>query len=428
VIYSVGLFAWLVAASPFYLLRAARGRYRGSVRERLGLDLPPATTGPSVWLHACSVGEVEAARPLLDLLRRERPGHALIVSTGTETGQTRAKALFPFATVRYLPFDFLSCIRRHLDTAGDLREFFIMETEIWPNLITELHARGVPVFIANGRISDRAWPRYRATAALFRPVLARIAAVAARTALDAERFAHIGARRVRVTGNIKFDRPAAPPPANLPSGRFVLFASTHPGEDELCWKVFLDLQKEFADLRCILAPRHIDRAAGLRALAPSSLRSKGWGDEPLLILDTHGELSGIFACADAAFIGGSLVPVGGHNPLEAAVHGVPVVWGPHIANFRDACDALRGRGGFDARDANEVESILRRLLSNPAERANAGSTAKAAVEENRGAVERMWEVFCGREPQDPVRPVMGSATSVRHGRAEKTAHPEPVDG
>jgi 3-deoxy-D-manno-octulosonic-acid transferase len=398
-IYSVGLFAWLVAASPFYLARAAHGRYRGSVRERLGLDLPPAVKGPSVWLHACSVGEVEAARPLVDRLRRERPDHALIVSTGTETGQARARALFPFAAVRYLPFDFLTCIRRHFDTAGYLREFYIMETEIWPNLITELHARGIPVFIANGRISDRAWPRYRAAAKLFRPVVARIAAVAARTPLDAERFTHIGARRVRVTGNIKFDRPAAEPPPALPSGRFVLFASTHPGEDELCWKIFLELRQEFPDLRCILAPRHIERASALRGLARSSLRSQGWGEEQLLILDTHGELSGLFACAEAAFIGGSLIPVGGHNPLEAAVHGVPVVWGPHIANFRDACAVLKGRGGYEARGADEVTAILRRLLSDPGERERAGTAAKAAVEENRGAADRMWAVFCGREPE-----------------------------
>ncbi len=396
-IYSLGLALYLLAASPFYLLRVLRGRYRSSFSARLGRGLGAPGAGRTAWIHACSVGEVEAAVPLVRRLAADEPGRRLIVSTVTETGQERARKLFPEHEVRYLPFDFVFAVRRHLDAAGALEAFYIMETEIWPNLIRELARRGVPVFIANGRISDRAWPRYRRFAFLFRPILALVSAVAARTPLDAERFRFLAASKVESVGNIKYDRPAAAAPADRPAGRFVLFGSTHPGEEEICLRVFRALEREFPGLRAILAPRHIERAGDLAA-AGGALRSRGWGDEPILILDTHGELAGFYAIADAAFVGGSLVPVGGHNPLEAAAHGVPVAWGPHVANFRDACDALAGQGGFAVKNEGELFALLRRLLSDPGARRAEGEKARQVVLANRGATERMIAFFA-RSPR-----------------------------
>ncbi len=391
-LYSIGLFLYMLAASPFYLARVMKGRYRSSIRERLGGQLAPVK-GPSVWVHACSVGEVEAAQPLMDLIRRGRPASTVILSTVTETGHARAEKLYPQTLVRYLPYDFLSCVKKHLDAAGDLTEFFIMETEIWPNLIAELHRRDIPIFISNGRISDRAWPRYERFAAFFRPVLAMVTAVAARSEVDADRYRFLGAPCVAPVGNIKYDRTPAPPPADPPSGRFVVFGSTHPGEEEICIGVYRKLQREFPGLRAILAPRHIERALAIATRCEGSLRSEGWGREDILVLDTHGELAGMYALADAAFIGGSLAPIGGHNPIEAAIHGVPVLWGPHIENFREPCAMLLGNGGEQVQDGRALEDKMRRLLSDPGYRAEEGDKARAVILANRGAAERNWAFF-----------------------------------
>lgn len=422
-IYSLGLALYMILAAPFYLARMSRGRYRASIRQRLGLDLPKAMTESSgamglqsgtssqsatgsrsvskqtLWIHACSVGEAEAAKPLVEIVRRVRPDLMLIISTVTETGQARAHQLFPDASVRYLPFDFLFAVRRCLDAAGPLVAFLIIETEIWPNLIQELRRRRVPVGIANGRISDRAWPRYRAAAFLFRPILASLVLVAARTEEDAARFRHIGAAHVEAAGNIKFDRPAAALPVHAPSGRFLVFGSTHQGEEEIALRVFSALRPEFPNLRLIIAPRHIERAATVARMTEGAQRSIGWKDEPILILDTHGELGGMYALADVAVIGGSFASIGGHNPLEAAIHGVPTLWGPHIENFRDACSLLSRPaesgigGGKSVADEAELLARLRELLKDDNLRHAWGVQARAAVLANRGAAERQWRMF-----------------------------------
>jgi len=382
-IYSIGLSLFLLLASPFYALRVFRGRYRSSFRERLGWNLRKID-GPVVWVHACSVGEVEAAAPMVALIQKNRPGCAIVISTGTETGQGRARTLFSFADVRYLPFDFLFSVRRHLDAVGSISEFFIMETELWPNLIHELSRRNVPIFIANGRISDRAWKRYRRVLGFFKPVMLKVTAVAARTEIDAERFRALGAMCVAAVGNIKFDRAPAMGPVDVPSGRTIIFGSTHPGEEKICMEVFDDLKKKFPDLKAILAPRHIERAKELR----------DYEGEDVCVLGTHGELAGLYAIAYAAFIGGSLVPIGGHNPIEAAIQGVPVIWGPHTENFRDACQLL---GEFEVKDKEELRKTFERLLGDKNLRDASGIRAKTIVLANRGATERNWQVFHPRE-------------------------------
>lgn len=382
--YSIGLSLFLILAAPFYIPRVLRGRYRSSFRERLGWNLEKVE-GPVIWVHACSVGEVEAAVPIVALIQKKRPGRTIVVSTGTETGQARAKARFPCAAgapvhVRYLPFDFLCSVRRHLDAVGSVSEFFIMETELWPNLIRELSRRNVPIFIANGRISDRAWRRYRRVTGFFKPIMSKVTAVAARTEVDAERFRALGAMCVAAVGNIKFDCAPAAGPADVPSGRIIIFGSTHPGEEEICMNVFGTLKKKFPDLKAILAPRHIERAKELL----------GYEGEDVRVLATHGELAGLYSIAYAAFIGGSLVPIGGHNPIEAAIHGVPVIWGPHIENFRDATALL---GEFSVGNGEELSETFDRLLTDRNLRDAAGARAKTIVLANRGATERNWQVF-----------------------------------
>ena len=391
-IYSIGLSIYLILASPFYLLKVLRGKYRSNFFQRLGFGLKKIE-GKTIWLHACSVGEIEAAAPFIELLMKEKKDFRIIISTVTETGFARAKKMFANLELRYLPFDFKFAIRKHLLTAGELDSFYIIETEIWPNLIRELSARKIPIFIVNGRISDRAWKRYRRFAFLFRTILRRISAVAARTELDAERYKFLGADRVEAVGNIKYDRIASALPRNTPQGRFVLFGSTHHGEEKICIEIFERLRKKIPELRAILAPRHIERAKELVKKYGGSLRSEGWDDSKLLILDTHGELAGMYAIAEAAFIGGSLVPVGGHNPLEAAIHSVPSIWGPYTENFRDACDVLKDNGGFIVQNGDELYSVFESLLTDNRLRLQCGASARKKVLENRGAAERTWKFF-----------------------------------
>lgn len=389
-IYSLGLAFYFLLAAPFYAARLRKGRYRESIGPRLGRGLPPVPPGRTLWVHACSVGEVEAALPLVARARRDHPDLSFIISTVTETGQARARQLFPNDQVRYLPYDFLFAVRRHLDAAGDLVGCLILETELWPNFLGELRRRGIPVVVANGRLSDRAWRRYRIAAPFLRATMQTIALVAARTEEDATRFRYLGAPRVEAMGNVKFDRPAGTVPADAPSGRFLVFGSTHPGEEAIALRVFERLRANAPDLRLLIAPRHTERGALVAKETGGALRSRGWRNEPVLVLDTHGELSGLYAIAHAAVIGGSFVPVGGHNPLEAAVHGVPVCWGPYIANFRDACGLLEGRGGRGVRDERELESVLAFWLANTSEREAYGLAGREAVLANRGAADRQW--------------------------------------
>ena len=398
-LYSLGMSLFMVGAAPFYALRVIKGKYRSSFKKRMGSDLAiiPETETGSIWIHACSVGEVEAAVPLVEYIKGKKTDCSIIISTVTETGQARAQALFPDSHVRYLPFDFEKCIHRHFENAGKITHFIILETEIWPNLINELAKRDIPIFIANGRISDKTWPNYRRFGLVFEPIMKKIRAVGARTEIDAQRFRTIGASRVVNVGNIKFDRKEPEILSELPKGKFIFFASTHPGEDEICLRIFNNLKIDFPELRAVIAPRHTERATGISNIVPSSLRSKGWGDEEILILDTHGELAGMYAMAEAAFIGGSFVPIGGHNPLEPAILGVPTLWGPHFANFKDACGLLDGHGGFLCETPEECTKQFARLLGDREYAISEGQKAKEVVLSNRGATEKTWQLFFEEE-------------------------------
>ncbi len=384
-LYELLLALALLVALPVLGLR---GKYRANFRQRLGVGNAPAAAH-DLWIHAVSVGETIAARPIVDEILRQRPATSIVFTTTTLTGQAQAQRLFPSATVTYFPFDFAFSVRRFLSRHAP-RAFATMETEIWPNATRLARARGLRLVLANGRISDRSFPRYR----FFRPVVRRVLRhyehILAREETDRERFIAIGARPevVETTGNVKFDYVPDPRPLDFPleqlvAGRKVLvLASTMPGEDEL----LIPEAKRLEDWLVIVAPRKPERFEVVAALLPEAVRRSAFGVRrtSFLLLDSIGELARVFRYGSAAFIGGSLLPgVGGHNPIEAAAVGVPVCFGPYMSNFREvAAIFLREKAAAEVRSARDVIVF--------AERGDAamGARARQVVEQNRGAAAR----------------------------------------
>ena len=410
-VYEVALYLVLILGLPFFLLR---GKYTSTFAARMG-HYRGAARAHDVWIHAVSVGETLAAKPIVDRLLALRPETSMVFTTTTATGQAQAKKLFPFATVTYFPLDFSVAVKRFLNHHRP-RVFAAMETEIWPNATRLAAARGVRLVLANGRISDRSFPRYRA----FRPIVARVLrhydAILAREAQDAERFRAIGASEVEVAGNVKFDyvpdeRPLEFDLLALAAGRpIVVLGSTMEGEDEALLPEVLPL-----GAFVVVAPRKPDRfdaVAGMLSGARYSRRSVtpsvsegpgGVGGAPparpgpsltlgvtdVLLLDTIGELARVYRYATAAFIGGSLVPTGGHNPIEAAAVGVPTCFGPHMTNFREIASVfLRDGAAEEVRSANDVAAFFRRMIDDERARIAMGEKARRTVAENRGAAER----------------------------------------
>jgi 3-deoxy-D-manno-octulosonic-acid transferase len=395
--------AALIAAAPVYLLpRLVRGRYRESLRARLGGGIdgaawthPPA--GPRVHVHACSVGEVGATAPLVGAWKTVRPDLPPFVTTITETGQAAARARFADLPVGYLPFDIPWCLRRVLGPV-DLRLLVLVETEIWPNLVEFAAARGAPVAVASGRISDRAWPRYRLAAPLLRSTFRRIALVCAQTDLDAERFAALGARRVEVAGNVKFDVEPLAPIEPRPAGpaRIFVAGSVHPAEFAAVAEAIRRARRAGDDLRAVVAPRHTERAAeaeaalraaGLEIDRRSRIGSPAAWRAPVLLLDVMGELGRWYGVADVAFVGGTIAPVGGHNLMEPAAAGVPVLHGPRVENQREAAWLLAGRGAVEV-SAATLGPALVGLLADGAERRRLRDLARSAAAAHRGAARR----------------------------------------
>lgn len=396
--------AALAAAAPFYLHRLARGRYRASVRARLGLDgdhwtIPPG--GPRALVHACSVGEVAAAGAVVDAWREARPDLPPLVTTITETGQAAARARFAGLPVGYLPFDIRWCLRRVLG-AVDLRLVVLVETEVWPNLVEFAASRGSPVAVASGRISDRAWPRYRVAAPLMRSAFRKISLVCAQTDLDAERFARLGAPRVEVTGNVKFDVEPAAPISPRPAGpaRIFVAGSVHPPEFGPVAAAIAGARGRFPDVRAVVAPRHVERAdaaeaalraAGLNVERRSRLASPADWRAPVLLLDAMGELGRWYGVADVAFVGGTIAPVGGHNLMEPAAAGAAILRGPRVENQREAARLLDGVAIEVS--AETLGEALLRLLGDGEGRRRRGDLARAAAAAHRGAARRTADMI-----------------------------------
>lgn len=410
--------ALLAAAVTAYAPAAvARRILRGvplNVRERFGYGALPPAPGPRAWLHAVSVGETIAAVPLVDGLRRLYPELSLVVSTVTGTGaRVVGERYAGIATHRYFPLDFPAAVRRTV-RAIDPAFFVCMETELWPNVLRELGRRDVPTMIANGRLSDRSFERYRLLGPLMRRVLADVRVFGMRSDEDARRMIALGAapERVVVTGNLKNDAAADPPGAadlwrrllGLRHGQRVWIAgSTHKGEEDAVLAAHAAGQSVRPDLVLVLAPRHPERveevlalvlARGWRAVRRSTLPAAARSARPpVIVLDTVGELAQIYTIADAVFVGGSLVPRGGHNVLEPALRRKPVLVGPHTDNFREAAALLVDAGAAAVvTDAASLSAELKALLSDPVIAAKRGEAGAEAVAARHGAVAATLEL------------------------------------
>jgi 3-deoxy-D-manno-octulosonic-acid transferase len=426
-LYSLAMLLVFLAASPYFLYQAIRhGKYAGSLPERLGL-LPVSLNldrEPSIWIHAVSVGEALTARAIAGDLKARYPHLRLFVSTTTMTGQQVAKQSFQVADgVFFFPIDLGLIVRRVLDIVRP-QLFVMMETEIWPNLLRECRARGVKTAVINGRISTRSFPRYRLVKPLFRRVLALVDRFCVQGEETAGRLAELGAPadRITITGSLKFDALQVTGTAGtargaervlryltVADGRAVVVAgSTMPGEHEIVLRAFERIRTLARNPLLILAPRKPEHFAEAASLARqygfrTVLRSELAIDEEVradvVILDTIGELAQVYQAATVVFVGGSLVPVGGHNILEPAVYGKPIVFGPHMQNFAEIAEAfLAGRAAVQVASGREMEDALIELLLDPEARAPLGNRARALVEANRGARERTLAALAGLVP------------------------------
>ncbi len=411
-LYSVALAVGMLASLPYWLFQMARhGKYRKGLAERLGrvpsrLQLPEKQERV-IWVHAVSVGEVLAVAGLVEELRRRFPQHRIFVSTTTDTGQALARQRFGEANVFYFPMDFAFAIRPYLRALRP-RMVVIAETEFWPNFMRLAHASGARIAVVNARISDRSWPRYRRFRGLLRRLLANVDLFLAQTPEDAARLRDIGANpeRVRVAGNLKFDIPAPVPPAIVESvrksiaatgaGPVLVCGSTVDGEEPLLLKAFENLLVQHPRAVMILAPRHPERfvtvAALLEQMSIRFWRRSLWNGEPLtggvFLVDTIGELAALYGLADIAFVGGSLVPHGGHNIIEPAQHGVAIVVGNHTENFRDIVSLFQSRDAVRVAGPAELPLVLLELLANDTERRALGQRAAETMRSQIGATAR----------------------------------------
>jgi 3-deoxy-D-manno-octulosonic-acid transferase len=428
-LYSLLIYCAVPFAFAVVLWRGLRDRgYWQGLGERFGWGRS-LYSAPAIWLHAVSLGEMSAAAPLVRALRSRYPENPLVLTTATVTGRARARALFgDTVDVRFLPYDTPGAVARFLDRVRP-RLAIIMETELWPNLFQECERRGVPLVLASARLSAKSVSRYRRLGRLFRGIFSASSLIAAQTALDAERFVAIGAQsaRTHVMGNIKFDMELSAGVidqgrelrASFGSSRPTWIAgSTHAGEEEQVLAAHEELR---GSTLLILVPRHPDRFRAVADLLSGrgvrfTRRSSGIPPDAatqVVLVDSVGELAALYASADVAFVGGSLVPIGGHNLLEPAALGLPVLTGPYQSNGQDIARLLLQQGAaLQVADARELAAALTRLLADPAERQRIGAIGRHIVESNRGSVARLLEL---------IEPLM--AGPVVPGPLPAAAHP-----
>ncbi|AIR84435.1 MULTISPECIES: lipid IV(A) 3-deoxy-D-manno-octulosonic acid transferase [Erwiniaceae] len=416
--------ALLYLIQPLIWLRLwLRGRkapaYRKRWAERYGYCAGKVEPH-GIVLHSVSVGETLAAVPLVRALRHRYPTLPITVTTMTPTGSERAQSAFGKDVHHvYLPYDLPGSINRFLDTV-DPRLVIIMETELWPNIIRILHQRQIPLVIANARLSERSAKGYKKLGGFMRDLLQRITLIAAQNNEDAERFLSLGLKRTHlaVTGSLKFDISVTPELAaravtlrrQWASRRPVWIAtSTHEGEETIILDAHRRLLQQFPDLLLILVPRHPERFKDACELTQKrgfsfTLRSSGEipsGATQVVIGDTMGELMLLYGIADIAFVGGSLVERGGHNPLEPAAHAIPVLMGPHIWNFKDICAKLQqAEGLITVTDVVSLEKQVANLLQDDDYRRYYGRHAVEVLHQNQGALQRLLQLL---EPHLPPR-------------------------
>jgi 3-deoxy-D-manno-octulosonic-acid transferase len=398
----------------FHLWWSGRGQpgSAGHWQERLGYV--SRSSKPVIWVHAVSVGETIAAAPMVRALLRRNPDIPILMTAMTSTGSARARALFGDQVLyAFSPCDTPGAVKRFVDRVQP-RALVIMETELWPNMIALSHRRNVPIFLINARLSERSARKYTRVASSVQPLLRSIRWIAAQAEEDAQRFLRIGATpsSVSVTGSIKYDveisdqirAESGALRQKLGTDRPVwIAASTHDGEDRQLLEAHQIIQSRYPLARLIIVPRHPERFSAVAALISSmgliarrrSLETEGAGEYEdenydVYLGDTMGELLMLYGAADVAFVGGSLIGRGGHNPLEPAAWGLPVLSGPHIFNFETIYRQLdAGQGFFETPSAEALAACVIRLFDDPEEAGRVGQSALAVVNANRGALERV---------------------------------------
>jgi 3-deoxy-D-manno-octulosonic-acid transferase len=410
IIYDLIFLVFAVASLPVYLFK---GKLHRGLFERLGF-IPRVSWSRPIWVHAVSVGEVMSVRGLIHELRKEYPGKQIILSTVTATGnQVARSAADANIFLLYLPFD-LSFIVNSVLSRVNPSLFIIAETEVWPNLIACLYKRRIPTLIVNGRISDASVGGYAVAKFMLKPVINKLNLICAQSEQDSRRFKDAlgaSAEIIRVTGNMKFDIPIPElrdsagfalrkDMAMYPQDKLLVCGSTRPGEEITILVAYKKLLREFSGLKLVLAPRHPERSREVSLLASKSgfngvlvsrlpYECAACLTQPVFILDTIGNLLEFYKIADIVFVGGSLVSLGGHNILEPALFSKPVIFGPHMFNFRDISSLFREeKAGIMVNDGKELCEAVAGLLNSPHDARVLGERAAELIRKNRGATSR----------------------------------------
>jgi 3-deoxy-D-manno-octulosonic-acid transferase len=410
-LYSALLAAGLFLCLPYWIYQIARyGKYRMGLFQRLG-SVPAQlarTAQSTIWIHAVSVGEVLAVSGLVNEMGRRWPGYRVVVSTTTDTGQKLARTRFGEENVFYFPLDLGFAIRPYLEALRP-ELVVIAETEFWPNFLRLAKRSGARIAVVNARISDRSWPGYQRLRWWLPKVIAHVDLFLAQTHEDRKRLLDIGAaaHRIEVSGNLKFDVEAPPPPAVVASLResfqksratpiLVCGSTVDEEEERMLLQAFQNILPSYPHAVMILAPRHPERfpvvASLLESLGVHFWRRSLWSGEAIaggvMLLDTIGELAAIYGLADIAFVGGSLVPKGGHNIIEPARHGVAIVVGNHTENFRDIIWLFQTHNALRIVGPAELPLVLMELIANHTERKALGQRAAETLRSQAGATEK----------------------------------------
>ncbi|MFP4346999.1 MAG: 3-deoxy-D-manno-octulosonic acid transferase [Desulfococcaceae bacterium] len=427
-LYNIFLCVGAVLALPVLLPTVLRSRKRRkTVRQRLGMTRMPLS-GPGsrrrIWVHALSVGEVISSVPLVSAIREAFPEREIFFSASTLTGFETARREFQggITTLFYFPYDLMFSVKRILGAVNP-EALVIVETDLWPNFLFEAARRGIPVFLVNSRLSDKSFAGYRRFRFFFKPVFDTLIRICTQTRVDADRFRRLGVAegKIAVTGNVKFDNPIEPlSKADIdalrqqsgigPDRRVWVAGSTHDGEEAILLAAFKRLRRSFKNLFLIVAPRNPDRAPrvcdiarglGLFAAALSAVEADLSGaDGEVLVVDRIGLLKRLYGLGEAAFVGGSLVDLGGHNFLEPAAHGKPVLFGPHVSAFTEISRMLLQAGGaVQVSGEEDLHNALAGLLADPFRAREMGRRGRKVFERNRGSVDRTVSVI--REQMGP---------------------------
>lgn len=391
---------------------AIKGKAHKDFMQRFGI-LPKYLEGlrnDTIWVHAVSVGEVLASKTFIQKLKEAFPKNRVVISTTTRTGNETARRIFKESVPRfYFPLDFHFTVEKTIKFINP-KIFILFETEIWPNLIIALSSKNIPIILINGRVSDKSFGGYRLIRFIFANTLKRITGFLMQTEKDAERIRQIGSPSgsVKVCGNVKYDIETKK--ENLDKEGFgikkeedlIICGSTHKGEEEILLWVYKELLKDFHNLRILIAPRHIDRVDdiekiskkfGFKSIRLSKINLEStYNTQPVLILDTIGELSRLYSIATIVFMGGSLIKRGGHNIVEPARFGKPIIFGPYMHNFRDMADQfLKQEASLMIKNKRQLKNQIESLLKNRSKMIEMGNRASLLIEENKGAVNRIIE-------------------------------------